>query len=76
MAAMADPKPPFVRTVLTHGVGFGVLMAVFFWARDAFKGDVSPWPRWAIEYGLVPVLGGILYGCFYGWLDRRSARRS
>ena len=72
---MAAPKPTFVRTVLTHGIGFGLIMGLFFWARDAFEGHVPPWPRWALVYGLVPLLGGILYGCTYWWLERRYARR-
>jgi len=72
---MDAPKPLFVRTVLTHGLGFGLIMALFFWARDALEGDLPPWPRWAIVYGLVAVLGGVVYGCFYWWLERRSVRR-
>lgn len=75
MAVMAARTPSLVRTVLTHGIGFGLLMGLFFWGRDAIESDVAPWPRGAIVYGLVPVLGGILYGGFYWWLERRSARR-
>lgn len=73
MAVMAALKPTFVRTVLTHGIGFGLLMAFFFWARDAIAGHVPPWPIWALVDGLEPLLGGFLYGSFYWWLDRRSS---
>ena len=69
-------RPPFVRIVLTHGLGFGLFMALFFWVRDAIEGRVPPWPHWTLVYGLTAVLGGILYGCIYGWLERRYARRS
>jgi apolipoprotein N-acyltransferase len=72
---MAAPQPSFARTLLTHGLGFGVFLTLFSWARDAFEGDVPPWPSWAFVYGLVGVLGGFFYGGLYWWLDRRSARR-
>lgn len=58
-----------------HGVTFGLLMTLFFWVRDAIEGRVPPWPRWALVYGFTAVLCGTLYGCFYWWLERRSARR-
>jgi len=72
---MGGLKPPLVRLPLTHGLGFGVFMTLFSWARDALDGHVPPWPRWALVYGLVGVAGGIVYGCLYWWLERRSARR-
>lgn len=75
IGVLAASEPPFVRTVLTHGLGFGLIMAVSLWARDAFEGDVPPWPRWALVQALGAVLGDILYGGIVCWLDRQSARR-
>ena len=59
---------------VANGVGFGLLFTAFQWVWDAIEGTVPPWPRWALVYGGVAVLGGTVYGLLWCWLERRSAK--
>lgn len=68
---MLSPAPPAVF----QGIAFGLLFAAFSWISDAIEGTVPPWPRSALTYGGAAVVGGVLYGLVWRWLERRYAHR-
>ncbi len=65
---------PLARAAVCQGIGFSMILAAILWGQDAIEGTVSAWPRAALLYGGLAVVGGAAYGLIWRWLERRYGR--